>query len=166
MIERTLALIKPDVSTNEKKFLEIEEKIYKAGFKQIVHVSVRLTLNQAKAFYDVHKNKPFFNDLVRFMSSGEVDAFCLEKENAVEDLRRLVGSTNPAEAAEGTIRNLYGNHNVIRKNAIHASDSIESAEKEINFFFAGMDLIPPDETWDSLKEKPEEDWSSLKEETW
>jgi nucleoside-diphosphate kinase len=93
----------------------------------------RLSKSQAEKFYSVHKDRPFFNDLVEFMSSGPIVAAMLEKENAVEDYRQLIGSTDPAKAAEGTIRRLYGYS--VQKNAVHGSDSDENAIIESNFFF-------------------------------
>ncbi|MCX6231372.1 MAG: nucleoside-diphosphate kinase [Bacteroidetes bacterium] len=93
----------------------------------------RLSKSQAEKFYAVHKDRPFFNDLVEFMSSGPIVAAILEKDNAVEDYRQLIGSTDPAQAAEGTIRKLYGYS--VQKNAVHGSDSDENAIIEANFFF-------------------------------
>ncbi len=93
----------------------------------------RLSRSQAKKFYSVHKERPFFNDLVEFMSSGPIVAAILEKENAVNEYRELIGSTDPAKAAEGTIRRLYGYS--VQKNAVHGSDSDENAIVESNFFF-------------------------------
>lgn len=93
----------------------------------------------AEAFYAVHKDRPFFNSLVEFMTSGPVIAAILEKENAVDDYRKLIGATNPADAAEGTIRKLYASS--IQNNAVHGSDSDENAQIEANFFFSRFDRI-------------------------
>ncbi len=93
----------------------------------------------AEAFYAVHKDRPFFNGLVEFMTSGPVIAAILEKENAVDDYRKLIGATNPADAAEGTIRKLYASS--IQNNAVHGSDSDENAQIEANFFFSRFDRI-------------------------
>jgi len=93
----------------------------------------------AEAFYAVHKDRPFFNGLVEFMTSGPVIAAILEKENAVDDYRKLIGATNPADATEGTIRKLYASS--IQNNAVHGSDSDENAQIEANFFFSRFDRI-------------------------
>jgi len=95
---------------------------------------IHLRLEEAKAFYVVHEGRPFFEALVSFMSSGPIVVAILEKENAVEEYRKLIGSTNPSEAAEGTIRKLFGTN--IQANAVHGSDSDENAEVECNFFFS------------------------------
>ena len=97
----------------------------------------QMTKNDAEAFYAVHKERPFFGELVAFMTRGPIIAAILEKENAVEDFRTLIGTTNPADAAEGTIRKLYATS--MGENAVHGSDSDENAEKEINFFFKTND---------------------------
>jgi len=99
----------------------------------------RLSRAQAQAFYEVHKERPFYDDLVAYMTSGPVWPMCLERENAVAYLRQVMGATNPADAAEGTIRALYGES--IERNAIHGSDSPENAAKEIGFFFPTAALV-------------------------
>ena len=99
----------------------------------------RMHKEDAEAFYAVHKDRPFFNGLVEFMTSGPVIAAILEKENAVDDYRKLIGATNPADAAEGTIRKLYASS--IQNNAVHGSDSDENAQIEANFFFSRFDRI-------------------------
>ncbi|MCJ7552934.1 MAG: nucleoside-diphosphate kinase, partial [Ignavibacteriaceae bacterium] len=111
----------------------------KAGFKIKAMKMIQLTTEAAKAFYEVHKERPFYNELVDFMTSGPCVPIALEKENAVEDYRKLIGATDPIEAAEGTVRKLYA----ISKsfNAVHGSDSNENAEIEISFFFRSKELI-------------------------
>src|SRR6185295_4368123 len=111
----------------------ILQKITDTGFKIIAMKYIRLSTEQAQKFYSVHRERPFYNDLVKFMTSGPVVPAILEKENAVEDFRTLIGATNPANAAEGTIRKLFAES--IERNAVHGSDSDENAEIEGNFFF-------------------------------
>ncbi len=111
--------------------------INEAGFKISVITSEKLTLDQAEEFYTIHKNKPFYNNLVEFMSSGPIVAMILKKENAVEDFRELIGSTDPSEAKEGTIRKMFADS--LQKNAVHGSDSDENAIIESDFFFAKKD---------------------------
>ena len=108
--------------------------IIKHGFKINAMKYTRMSRSQAEKFYEIHSERPFFNDLVEFMSSGPIVAAILEKENAVNDYRELIGSTDPSKAAEGTIRKLYGAS--VQKNAVHGSDSDENAQIEANFFFS------------------------------
>ena len=108
--------------------------INEAGFKISVIKSEKLTLEQAEEFYTIHKSKPFYNGLVEFMSSGPIVAMILKKENAVEDFRELIGSTDPSEAKEGTIRKMFADS--LQKNAVHGSDCDENAIIESDFFFA------------------------------
>ena len=130
---RTFTMIKPGAVGNG--FIgPILDKITSAGFKIVALRMTQMTEREAKEFYSVHKGKPFYDELVDFMSSGPIVAAILEKENAVEDFRTLIGSTNPEEAAEGTIRKMYAES--LGKNAIHGSDSDENAILECNFHFA------------------------------
>lgn len=129
-------MIKPDAVENGH-IGSILQKINSAGFRIIAMKYTKLSLEKAKKFYEVHKERPFFNELVTFMSRGPIVAAILEKENAVEDFRKLIGSTNPDEAKEGTIRNLYANS--MGENAVHGSDSDENAAIEGNFHFSGRE---------------------------
>ena len=135
---RTFTMIKPDAVQN-KHTGPIIAHIEKAGFKIIAMKLRRLSLEQAKQFYKIHEERPFFNDLIKYITSGPIVAAILEKENAVEDFRKLIGSTNPVEADEGTIRKLYAKS--IDANAIHGSDSNENAEIESNFHFSPKETI-------------------------
>ena len=130
---KTFTIIKP-VAVRHGYIGSILAKINEAGFRISAMKFIHIRQEEAKAFYAVHKGKPFYEDLVEFMSSGPIVVSILEKENAVEEYRKLIGSTNPAEAAEGTIRRLYGTN--IQANAIHGSDSDEAAEMECNYFFS------------------------------
>tara|TARA_B100002052_G_C15865373_1_gene592094 strand:- start:1072 stop:1467 length:396 start_codon:yes stop_codon:yes gene_type:complete len=131
-------MIKPDAVLNNYTG-PIIEHIEKAGFKIIAMKLKNLSIEQAKQFYKIHEEKPFFNDLIQYITSGPIIAAILEKDNAVEDFRTLIGSTNPAEADEGTIRRLYAKS--IDANAIHGSDSNENAEIESNFHFSQEEII-------------------------
>jgi len=132
----TFTMIKPDAleANNSGAIIKIIEE---AGFKIKAAKLTKLSAERAGQFYEMHKERPFYKDLVSYMSSGAVIAMVLEKENAVEDFRGLIGATNPAIAAEGTIRKLFARS--IEANAIHGSDSDESAEVEAGFFFSGME---------------------------
>ncbi len=138
MSNKTLAIIKPD-AVKDNYIGEIISLISKAGFKVKALKMVKLTEDAAKAFYEVHKDKPFYNDLVVYMTSGPCVPIALEKENAVEDYRKLIGATDPAQADAGTVRKLYARSK--QYNAVHGSDSDENAEKEIAFFFSSKELI-------------------------
>ena len=138
MSNKTLAIIKPD-AVNDNYIGEIISMICKAGFKVKALKMVKLSEAAAKAFYEIHKDKPFYNDLVKYMTSGPCVPIALEKENAVEDYRKLIGATDPAQADEGTVRKLYAQSK--QYNAVHGSDSDENAEKEIAFFFGSKELI-------------------------
>jgi nucleoside-diphosphate kinase len=138
MIERTLTIIKPD-SVEKGNVGAIIAHLEREGFRILAAKMMHLTEAQARAFYEVHKERPFYQDLVAYMTSGPVWPMALERENAVAYLREVMGATNPAEAAEGTIRKLYGES--IERNAIHGSDSPENAAKEIAFFFPRADLV-------------------------
>ncbi len=130
---RTFTMIKPDAVANGH-IGAILNDIIADGFKIVAMKYIQLTKETAGNFYAVHKERPFYNDLVSFMTSGPIVAAILEKDNAVEDFRKLIGATNPAEAAEGTIRNKYAKS--IDANAVHGSDSDENAAIEGNFFFS------------------------------
>lgn len=138
MGNKTLAIIKPD-AVNDNYIGEIISLICKAGFKIKALKMVKLSEDAAKAFYEIHKNKPFYNDLVEYMTSGPCVPIALEKVNAVEDYRKLIGATDPAQAEPGTVRKLYARSK--QYNAVHGSDSDENAEKEISFFFSSKELI-------------------------
>lgn len=138
MNNRTLAIIKPD-AVNDNHVGEIIAMINKAGFKIKALKMIKLSVDAAKAFYEIHKEKPFYGELVEYMTSGPCVPIALEKENAVEDYRKLIGATNPANAAEGTVRKLYARS--VQFNAVHGSDSDENAAREIAFFFSSKELI-------------------------
>jgi nucleoside-diphosphate kinase len=129
---RTFTMVKPDAVANGHIGAIIND-ITSAGFKIIALKYTHLTAETAGKFYEVHKERPFYKDLVSFMSSGPIVAAILEKDNAIEDFRKLIGATNPADAAEGTIRKKYAKS--IDANAVHGSDSDENAAIEGDFFF-------------------------------
>src|SRR5882762_5477352 len=135
---RTLAIIKPDAFSSGKGG-QILAHLEKAGFKVIAARVLRLTEAQAGAFYAVHKERPFFAPLTRFMTSGKCMPMVLERADAVAALRKVIGATDPAEAEAGTVRKLYAESK--ERNAIHASDSDENAERESTFFFPEVELI-------------------------
>lgn len=132
MSNRTFTMIKPDATANGHTG-GILAMINAAGFKIVALKMLHLSAEKAGEFYAVHKERPFFGELVEFMSSGPISAAVLEKENAVADFRTLIGATNPAQAAEGTVRKLYATS--IGENAVHGSDSDENAAIEGDFFF-------------------------------
>src|SRR6187431_381094 len=136
MSNRTFTMIKPDAVGNNH-IGPILAKINEAGFRIKAMKYTYLTPERAGEFYAVHKARPFYNDLVKYMSSGPIVAAILEKDNAVEDFRKLIGATDPAKAEKGTIRNLFAKS--IEANAIHGSDSDENAAIEGNFFFSNLD---------------------------
>ena len=131
-IEQTLSIIKPD-AVAKNVIGEIYSRFEKSGLKIVNAVMIDLGKEEAEGFYEIHKDRPFFNDLVSFMTSGPVMITVLEGENAVLKNRELMGATNPKDAQEGTIRKKYGIS--IDKNSVHGSDSIENAKIEIDFFF-------------------------------
>ncbi len=134
----TFSMIKPcAISRNFTG--DIIQSILDDGFKIIAMKMVWLSPEQAGEFYEIHKERPFYEDLVKFMSSAPIIAAILEKENAVEDFRILIGNTDPAKAASGTIRALFGTD--IQQNAIHGSDSDENASREANFFFSSLEIF-------------------------
>ena len=134
---RTFTMIKPDAVENGH-IGAILDKIISAGFGIVAMRYTQLSKIDAEAFYAVHKERPFFGELVEFMTRGPIVAAILEKENAVDDFRALIGATNPAEAAEGTIRKLYATS--IGENAVHGSDSDENAAIEGSFHFGGREI--------------------------
>ena len=136
MSNRTFTMIKPD-ATSKGYTGAILDQIIKAGFKVKAMKWIQLTEEQAGLFYDIHRARPFFQELVDFMISGPIVAAILEKENAVADFRELIGATNPAQAADGTIRKLYAAS--IGENAVHGSDSDENAIIEGDFFFSKLE---------------------------
>jgi len=131
--KKTLLLIKPD-AVKRNLIGEIVSRVEGAKFKIMALKMVRLGAEDADKFYQVHREKPFFNDLIQSITSGDVVVVLLEKENAVQDLRRLVGNTDPRESEKGTIRSDLGLD--VTRNSVHASDSNETAKFEIDFFFA------------------------------
>ncbi|SEC14590.1 nucleoside diphosphate kinase [Maribacter dokdonensis] len=135
---RTFTMIKPDAVENGH-IGAILEKITAAGFKIVAMKYTQLSLRDAQEFYGVHRERPFFGELVDFMTRGPIVAAILEKENAVEDFRALIGATNPADAAEGTIRKMFATS--IGENAVHGSDSDENAAIEGAFHFAGREIF-------------------------
>ena len=133
---RTFTMLKPDAVENGHMGA-ILEKINAAGFRIVALKKTQMTKADAEAFYAIHNERPFFGELVRFMTRVPIIAAILEKENAVDDFRTLIGSTNPADAADGTIRKLYATS--MGENAVHGSDSDENAEIEGNFNFSGRE---------------------------
>ena len=137
MTERTLAIIKPD-AVQKNGVGDIIEQFEKNGFRILSMKMLEISKHQAEQFYAVHASRPFYSSLTDFMSSGPVVALALEKENAIADLRKLMGATNPANAEEGTIRKKWATS--IEYNAIHGSDAEDTARFELSFFFAGYEL--------------------------
>jgi len=137
-VERTFSIIKPDAvaAGNTGNILALLEK---SGFQIVGMRRTRLSEAQAQAFYAVHKERPFFNGLVTFMTEGPIVLLALERENAVKQLREVMGATNPANAADGTVRKLFATD--IERNAIHGSDAPETATVELSFFFTGAELL-------------------------
>lgn len=136
--DRTFTMLKPD-AVEKGHIGAILEKINTSGFRIVAMKLTQLTLDDAKAFYDIHKERPFYGELVEYMTRGPIVAAILEKENAVEDFRTLIGATNPEEADEGTIRKMFADS--ISENAIHGSDSDENAAIEGAFHFAGREVF-------------------------
>ena len=136
-LERTLTIIKPD-AVRKKGIGDIIEQFEKQGFQILCLKMLEISKHQAEQFYAVHAGKPFYNSLTTFMSSGPIVALALEKENAIADLRKLMGATNPANAEEGTIRKKWASN--VENNAIHGSDAEDTARFELSFFFAGYEL--------------------------
>ena len=138
MSNRTFTIIKPD-SVRKNNFGNIFSRIESEGFRVLGVKKVGLSRRQAEAFYSVHKERPFFSSLVEYMTSGPVFVAALERDNAVAELRKLMGSTDPTKADAGTIRKEFGES--IEQNAIHGSDSDDNAKIEIAFFFAESELV-------------------------
>lgn len=136
MSNRTFTMIKPD-AVAAGNIGNILQMINNAGFRIVAMKFTKLSIEQAGQFYAVHSARPFYGELTEFMSSGPIVAAILEKDNAVEDFRKLIGATNPADAAEGTIRKMYAKS--IGENAVHGSDSDENAKIEGDFFFSGLE---------------------------
>jgi nucleoside-diphosphate kinase len=136
-LQRTLTIIKPD-AVRKKGIGDIIEQFEKQGFQILCLKMLEISKHQAEQFYAVHAGKPFYNSLTTFMSSGPIVALALEKENAIADLRKLMGATNPANAEEGTIRKKWASN--VENNAIHGSDAEDTARFELSFFFAGYEL--------------------------
>lgn len=135
---RTLTIIKPD-AFGAGKAGKILAHLEAGGFKVVTARVLKMTESQAGAFYEIHRERPFYGSLVKFMTSGPCMPMVLEKEGAVLSLRDAIGSTDPAEAADGTVRKLFAESK--EKNAIHASDSDENAEREARFFFSEAEII-------------------------
>lgn len=138
MVERTLCILKPDCVRKSLQG-EVVSRIQKAGFKILGMKQIRLTKEEAGAFYAVHKGRPFYDGLVEFMTSGTCVPVALEKENAVADYRKLIGATDPKDAEAGTIRKLFADSK--GENIVHGSDSVENGKIEVAFFFAERELI-------------------------
>ena len=138
MSQRTFSIIKPD-AVRKGYTADILAEIATAGFRIVSIRKQSISKDEAKGFYAVHKERPFFDSLTTFMSSGPIVLLVLEKENAIADLRKLMGATNPANAEEGTIRKKFAGS--IEENAIHGSDAPETAAFEIGYWFAGYELI-------------------------
>ena len=136
-LERTLAIVKPD-AVERKATGDIINMIEGKGFRIVGLKMLHLTKSQAEGFYAVHSAKPFFDSLTDFMCSGQVVVLALEKDGAIKDWRDLMGATNPANAAEGTVRKKWAAN--IEKNAVHGSDADETARFELSYFFAGYEL--------------------------
>lgn len=133
---RTFTMIKPS-AVNGGHSGKILDMFVEAGFRIVSMKCTHLSLEQAGAFYEVHKERPFYKDLIEFMSSGPIIAAILEKDNAVDEFRKLIGATDPAKADPGTVRKLYGLN--VQENAVHGSDSDENAIIEGNFFFSFLE---------------------------
>lgn len=138
-LERTLSIVKPDGVTRNL-IGEVVRRLERAGLKVVGSRMLRLSKSEAEGFYAVHRERPFFNDLVRYMTSGPVVVQVLEGENAVAKYREIMGATNPAQAAEGTIRKLYAVS--VGENSVHGSDSVENAGIEIAQFFSQNEILP------------------------
>lgn len=138
MTERTLAIFKPDV-VRAKKQGQVLDRVLNAGFIVLGMKQVLLTTEDAERFYAIHKERPFFKDLCGFMSQGPIVVLALEAPNAVQKWREVIGATNPANAAPGTIRKDFGAS--VEENAVHGSDSVENGVLETSFFFSRLELL-------------------------
>lgn len=137
-IERTLCIIKPD-AVEKRAQGAILQRILDEGFQVLAMRQTHLSRRHAEGFYAVHKERPFFGELVEFMTRGSVVVIALQAENAVQKWRDVIGATDPAKAADGTIRKLHGNN--VGENAVHGSDSVENGRIECGYFFPGHDLL-------------------------
>ena len=137
-MERTLSIIKPD-ATKRNITGAINQIIEKNGLKIIAQKRIKISLDQARKFYSIHNKKPFFDDLIKYMTSGPVVVQVLESTNAVNKYREIMGATNPENAKEGTIRNILALN--VQENSVHGSDSIENSNIEINFFFSKKEIV-------------------------
>lgn len=137
-MDRTLAILKPD-GVQKNKIGKVIQHLLDAGFTIRGMKMIKLTKETAGAFYEVHKERPFYAELVKFMTESRIVPIALERENAVAELRKVIGATDPAEAEEGTVRKLYAESK--GRNIIHASDSDENAKIELAFFFPAQELI-------------------------
>ena len=137
-MERTLSIIKPD-ATKRNLSGEINQIIEKNGLRIIAQKRIKLSLDQARKFYFIHSKKHFFNDLIKYMTSGPVVVQVLESTNAVDKYREIMGATNPEKANNGTIRKKLALN--VQENSVHGSDSIENAKNEINFFFTQREIV-------------------------
>ena len=138
MGNKTFAIIKPDAVKKDYTG-KIYDRILQAGFAILSARLLKMTKETAESFYSVHKERPFFDDLISFMTSGPCMVLVLQKEGAVKEWRKTIGATNPEDAANGTIRKDYASN--VQENAVHGSDSDENAEKEIAFFFSDSELL-------------------------
>jgi nucleoside-diphosphate kinase len=137
-LEKTLCIIKPDAIESRKQGA-ILQILLDAGFKVLAMQQVQLTQRAAEGFYAVHRERPFFGELVAFMTRGPVVVLALSRENAVQQLRTTIGATDPAKAADATVRKLFGKN--VGENAVHGSDSVENGALECGYFFPGMNLV-------------------------
>jgi nucleoside-diphosphate kinase len=138
-VERTLCIVKPD-AVEKHKAGAILAKVQEGGFRILALKMTHLTRHEAEGFYDIHRARPFFGELVQFMTRSPVIIAVLERDNAVTAWRDLMGATDPAKAADGTIRKLFGAN--VGENATHGSDSLENAKREIGYYFAGTEVSP------------------------
>ncbi len=138
MTEKTLTIIKPEC-VQRNQIGDIIARIQKGGFAIRALKMIQMSRRDAEIFYDIHKERPFYGELTEYMSGGPVVVMVLEKENCIKAYREFIGATNPAEAAEGTIRKEFGTS--IQENAVHASDSPENAVREVSFFFSQRELV-------------------------
>jgi len=138
-VERTLCIVKPD-AVEKRRTGAILQLIEDGGFQLLALKMLHLTRRQAEGFYEVHRQRPFFGELVQFMTRSPVVIAVVERDNAVVSWRDMMGATDPAKAAQGTIRKLFGSN--VGENATHGSDSLENAQREIAYFFPGTEVLP------------------------
>jgi nucleoside-diphosphate kinase len=138
-LERTLSIIKPD-AVEKHKIGAIVERLESEGFRICAMKRIHLTLAEARGFYAVHRERSFFEELTKFMSRGPIVVMALERENAIQKYRDVIGATDPVKAAPDTLRKLFGTD--VGENALHGSDSPETAQAEVSYFFAGYELGP------------------------